>query len=1218
MERTNGFKVMHGGRTVYLLLMMFLFLLARSLPGYSQGVCAQDKTLGDFIQGTTGTNTAVVMDDDGAVILKPIFSEDFTAGSLPAGWTAEKWAVDGSVEYTGGQVIVDGAHIYIPFSLQEGYTLEFAATFTGGNFQNIGFSSSDAFGSPWVVVGRGNDNPIDGLYARTESTPDALLGTGLLGTRHVYQIRRYASTCEFFVDGVSYVGNPIYVTTGTNLFLQISDLAAGGNILTVDWIRITPYPSAGTFTSKVFDGYASRTWGSVNWTADVPTGTGLAISVRGGNDPDPGTWGAFAPVAASGDPAGITSRYIQYQAVLTTENTLFTPVLKEISISCDAPQGPPVVNLDPASQSVCAGSLVTFTSGVISFPPATVQWEVSADNGGTWSAIIGATGSVLSFIASEGDNGHQYHAVWTNSYGSDISLAATLLVSTSPAGTLSAAPTSLYEGEQYGLVFTSTAGTGPFDLVINGVTYDDKATGETFLVDGTARAAAESIWGDVAEVSGTILNDGAVELGVKFQSAVAGKITGIRFYKTIQITGSHTGSLWSSTGTLLATGTFAGETASGWQEMYFAAPVDIAANTTYVASYYTSTGDYAYTPQGLASAHSGGNLTALASGVTSDNGVYRYGIEGGFPTQSFNKTNYWVDVLFETGNSSVTTFNLQSITGSDGCGTVGSPIDTANVTVKRAKIWTGGGTDANWSTPQNWSTGVVPGATENAVIPSVLTRYPSVTGEVTAQSLVIRPSASMTVEAGGKLTVNGDLNTTGATFTIKSTAVNNSGSLIVGGAATGNLTYERVMPGGDLYRYVSSPVSALTLPTEATFWKWNEVIGYWGDTSAELPVTSSASGIGYTIRTNGNTVSFTGGVLKELLLVNASAPFNAAREQTRPTSWGGGGWNLLGNPFPSALNGLLFISTNSESLDPRYQALYIYNGVDYSYVAQPAPGYPTGMGAFPTTDIQAGQGFFILADYDGVKLNFTSDMRTHNTTAIMTKSAKTEEVWPGLQLKAKYGDKESTALIVYNSAMTSGLDPGYDIGLLSSGADVEIYTLLAGGGNDVSFTRQALPTDGARELVVPVGVDSKAGGDVTFSAFTVPLGSNRFWLEDRKTGTFTDLTTKSYTVTLPANTYGTGRFYILASTNTPTGIGGPEAGTDGLRIWKSQERIIIQGEVSEGSLCEIYDIAGKKLVDTRLTGGEMNTVDLPSGTKGVLIVKVTDGPRTVTRKIATP
>src|SRR5437870_4641796 len=82
----------------------------------------------------------------------------------------------------------------------------------------------------------------------------------------------------------------------------------------------------------------------------------------------------------------------------------------------------------------------------------------------------------------------------------------------------------------------------------------------------------------------------AVEVGVKLRADVAGQVTGIRFYKGSGNTGTHTAHLWTSAGTLLASATFAGETATGWQQVSFATPVNVAANTTYVATYYAPSG----------------------------------------------------------------------------------------------------------------------------------------------------------------------------------------------------------------------------------------------------------------------------------------------------------------------------------------------------------------------------------------------------------------------------------------------------------------------------------------------------------------------------------------------------------------------------------------------------------------------------------------------------
>ncbi len=164
-----------------------------------------------------------------------------------------------------------------------------------------------------------------------------------------------------------------------------------------------------------------------------------------------------------------------------------------------------------------------------------------------------------------------------------------------------------------------------------------------------------SIWGDAATPAVLSANDSsAVNLGVKFESSTSGYVTGIEFYKGAGNTGTHVGYLWTSSGVELASATFTNETATGWQQVNFATPVAIAANTVYVASYYAPNGDYAYNAGYFASSGvTSGPLTALSNATGNGNGVYLYGTGGGFPTSSYNATNYWVDVDFDEASVSV-------------------------------------------------------------------------------------------------------------------------------------------------------------------------------------------------------------------------------------------------------------------------------------------------------------------------------------------------------------------------------------------------------------------------------------------------------------------------------------------------------------------------------------------------------------------------------------
>src|SRR5206468_243395 len=102
-----------------------------------------------------------------------------------------------------------------------------------------------------------------------------------------------------------------------------------------------------------------------------------------------------------------------------------------------------------------------------------------------------------------------------------------------------------------------------------------------------------TIWPATAAPSSPWLDSSGLTVGVKFRADVAGTITGLRFYKGAGNNGSHTGLLYTAAGTLLAQAAFTGEPASGWQQVSLSPAVAIAANTTYVVAYFTTSG-FAY------------------------------------------------------------------------------------------------------------------------------------------------------------------------------------------------------------------------------------------------------------------------------------------------------------------------------------------------------------------------------------------------------------------------------------------------------------------------------------------------------------------------------------------------------------------------------------------------------------------------------------------------
>jgi hypothetical protein len=522
-----------------------------------------------------------------------------------------------------------------------------------------------------------------------------------------------------------------------------------------------------------------------------------------------------------------------------------------------------------------------------------------------------------------------------------------------------------------------------------------------------------------------------------------------------------------------------------------------------------------------------------------------------------------------------------------------------------ATTWTGAASES-WNDPGNWSNGL-PDRYCNVTIPTVA-RMPVIDpyGEAECNDLEIQSGALLTILSDERWT----------------------GSLIVHGTSSGTVSLQVQLPADDLYHYVSSPLLSPTLPSSGIFWAWDEVSGDWGK-----PVLACESGRGYTTRGN-NLLTFQGGIIVDTVTLQTTSPyadcdfpygvvtdyslrtFSDGRDNS--TSYGGGGWNLLGNPYTSALDIIGFINENELSFDQNYRAVYIYNGDTYQYAGTELAGWEQSGTYYSSPHIHTGQGFFVASRCNTSLFSFTPGMRTENNSVVLLKSAAARSPLPGLELTARSDNAVSSTLVVYGERMSAGLDPGYDIGLMNSGDNPVIYTLLAAEDNGVSFARQALPLFQVTRLKVAVGLDFRAGGEITFSARTVPAGMSRFWLEDRETGIVTDLSSGSYTVTIPPDTYGAGRFFISASSGSPTSISTVDEQADKIRIWASGDRIIIRGNIREGAVAGLFNLRGQKLLESVLSEGELNIIDLPHGNHGVFVVNITDGTFSVSGKIIIP
>lgn len=169
-------------------------------------------------------------------------------------------------------------------------------------------------------------------------------------------------------------------------------------------------------------------------------------------------------------------------------------------------------------------------------------------------------------------------------------------------------------------------------------------------------------------------NDSDYELGTKFSSDLLANVNAIRFYKAAGETGTHTGKIWDNSGSLLASVTFTNETASGWQSINLSSPLLIQPNTVYTVS-VNSNVIYPITQNELASQISNSFLRTIAD---NNNGVFNE-TPGQFPAQSYNNSNYYVDISAAALNTIFTTQLPTQGTFNDGPYEMGVKFTTSQI-----------------------------------------------------------------------------------------------------------------------------------------------------------------------------------------------------------------------------------------------------------------------------------------------------------------------------------------------------------------------------------------------------------------------------------------------------------------------------------------------------------------------------------------------------------
>jgi len=575
-------------------------------------------------------------------------------------------------------------------------------------------------------------------------------------------------------------------------------------------------------------------------------------------------------------------------------------------------------------------------------------------------------------------------------------------------------------------------------------------------------------------------------------------------------------------------------------------------------------------------------------------------------------------VMFGATSASSYTVNtatqITSISPAGSVGTIDITVTTAGGTSATGSgdqftyltpgTWTGT-TDTNWGTGTNWSGGSVPTSATDVTIPSGLTNYPTISATTSADC------NNLTVISGGSLT-------------IESTA-SGTGSLIVSGTPTGDVTCQRYMTGGK-WHLVSATAAGGSISTfiqaagnaipskdvsgtlNYGMMDYNETPNLWfGYFTAATP-GNLVAGKGYSLRRTGDgIVTFTGTLTSGTKTVSLTKA--------------GEGWNCVGNPYTSAINmntaasaSNNFLKTNAidaSNLDLSYACLYVWDDAVAGYKILGNSSYggrDLGQNVFAP-----GQGFFVKANNSGSSVQFTAAMQTH-LPATALKAAQGS--WPGFELTATSGIIKASTVVAFNNAMTNGLDPTYDAGLLRGSSGISVYTRLV-EDNGVDFAIQCLPYNQNKSLIIPLGLDCTKGGNIHLSATTNSWPKTCIIiLEDRTTKTFTQIDKgKELIATVADNTKGIGRFFIHIINQSIDTSTMHSNGTLRLKVYQTNGLIWIIGEVNLTAKAYLYDIKGRTRGTFNLQEGSINTISTQGLSQGIYLLNVTEGKNRFTTKV---
>ncbi len=506
-----------------------------------------------------------------------------------------------------------------------------------------------------------------------------------------------------------------------------------------------------------------------------------------------------------------------------------------------------------------------------------------------------------------------------------------------------------------------------------------------------------------------------------------------------------------------------------------------------------------------------------------------------------------------------------------------------------SSTWNGTGT---WSTPANWNNGVADEITNVTIASGSV----SVNMNSSCNNLTIATGADVIINNTYKLTVLGNVVLESDATNAPAGAIVEKGTLVVTGTSTVNRSLS-----ADKWHFYSLPVGNKDITSLFDFGTNGNIWAKYFDATTGAFVNMGPGNVAMTVGKgyaiwpdNANNALATGTLNSGSIVI--------------PISQGGTnalGWNLIGNPYPSAIDWTLVDRTGSYLNN----STYFWNGTaPYSiYKGSPDGIIPPVSVNGGTQYIPAMQGVFVQATASG-NLTLTNACRVHSTQTYFKEAVSFTQ----LKMSVSNGMSSDETVLRFFDGATSSLDGNFDASKLFAAGiqNPEIFTV----SENETYAINSMPAL-SQDISIPLGLKTNATvpTQYTFTASQMQnFGSGIYvYLEDVTEGVITDLDLENtYTFTAMGNQPSR---FVLRFTMSPVEVGSI-SNTRNVQIYTSQKTVFITNSALIDGRVELFNLYGELVFSTKLDKSNLQKVTVNQNT-GTYLVKVVTPNGVYTQKV---